>query len=1178
MIYKDEQNKLNFYSRQIGTFGLNTMKKLSKLNIIIFGLRGFGVEIAKNIILSGPNKVILYDYHISKINDLSSNFYLKEEDVNIKRLDEAVINNLKVLNDDVEVEIFDCEEKLFESSKIVNEQKIFNFLQNFNVIIVTEICHSNIINSLENFCYKNNKGFIYCACLGLVGFIFNNFGKEFIVNEPYLNKKRIFYITKIKILNYVKENGKRNVIQLLFEYENNLNDILPLQKGDFVTLKEIEGLEFLNKKDDAKIFKIEKEIDNKSFIINFYPEDSNTMKDLNKYEYKKGGIITEYIYPIKMNFRTFDECIENPNCDFNISNFPSNELNHSLIYSTQKYFDKYLSLPELHNESQIQIIVNEAKIFFDKKLKENSLQYLNDEQGNYDDSQSQSDDNSSCSEREIDTNFGRFQTLNFRNKNFEIKKIYNLSKWLKSQISPVCSFFGGIVSQEIVKYTGKYIPINQFFWYDFYNTIKPVVENDKIYQNYIEKNRYADLIAIFGNKIQEIISKSNIFIVGAGAIGCEYLKNLALMGFASSNDNKITITDYDSIEISNLNRQFLFNKENIGKSKSKCACVEAKKMNKFCNFEDKQLLLNSETENIFNTTFWNIQNIVLTAVDNIKARRYIDSQTTLFKIPLIETATEGLKAHCQIIIPYITQNYSEREYNKEDDDFDSTHSCTLKQFPYLIEHCIEWGKIHFEKYFNRNIEDFTKIFVDINKIIDDLNRRKLKSKLNRLKKYIFFLNILEKYYDEKNENKIIEILMTKAIEVFYKLFNVKIKNILSLYPSDFKLADGNYFWTGTKRVPNFLEYDINDKLSFEFVKSYIIIFLKCLNMELFKFDIFDNQFNEKLKFIYNEKILEQSKQNAFNSNKVINELNNNKNLEKIEKQLIDEVKILEINLNEKLKQIKNKQWFNIESFVPTVFEKDIDSNYHVEFIHACSNLRARNYKIHECSNLDTKLISGKIIPAVASTTSIIVGYGCCLLLALISNKLINLIDSQEKKEDKLKIYKSYDLNFFNELRINSAENFYVNNIPPKTKIFSPYKIINIEYMNYKKYKSMNIKIGKEKEINSKETFKIKKYIHIIPKPEPFSVWDNLNINNSFSFNELKEYFKKKYKADVKGIYTLNNKCLTFNKDLFDTKLENIYNNHIQTNKREFILFNIDAASDNEDIIRFPTIKYNFLDK
>ncbi len=57
------------------------MKKIMKLNIFIYGMRGLGVEITKNIVLAGPNKVIIYDPNISKINDLTSNFYLSEEDV-----------------------------------------------------------------------------------------------------------------------------------------------------------------------------------------------------------------------------------------------------------------------------------------------------------------------------------------------------------------------------------------------------------------------------------------------------------------------------------------------------------------------------------------------------------------------------------------------------------------------------------------------------------------------------------------------------------------------------------------------------------------------------------------------------------------------------------------------------------------------------------------------------------------------------------------------------------------------------------------------------------------------------------------------------------------------------------------------------------------------------------------
>jgi len=55
------------------------------------------------------------------------------------------------------------------------------------------------------------------------------------------------------------------------------------------------------------------------------------------------------------------------------------------------------------------------------------------------------------------------------------------------------------------------------------------------------------------------------------------------------------------------------------------------------------------------------------------------------------------------------------------------------------------------------------------------------------------------------------------------------------------------------------------------------------------------------------------------------------------------------------------------------FEKDDPKNWHIEFLSSVSNLRARNYKIPEITNFDVKIIAGKIIPALATTTAMIVG-------------------------------------------------------------------------------------------------------------------------------------------------------------------------------------------------------------
>ena len=94
-----------------------------------------------------------------------------------------------------------------------------------------------------------------------------------------------------------------------------------------------------------------------------------------------------------------------------------------------------------------------------------------------------------------------------------------------------------------------------------------------------------------------------------------------------------------------------------------------------------------------------------------------------------------------------------------------------------------------------------------------------------------------------------------------------------------------------------------------------------------------------------------------------------------------------LNISEIIKNFKN-------IFTNQEFEKDNDENGHIDFIFAAANLRAEIFKIEKCDKMKTRLIAGKIIPSIATTTSAIVGLASLQLFSLYqSNDIKSLRDN-----------------------------------------------------------------------------------------------------------------------------------------------------------------------------------------
>ncbi len=157
------------------------------------------------------------------------------------------------------------------------------------------------------------------------------------------------------------------------------------------------------------------------------------------------------------------------------------------------------------------------------------------------------------------------------------------------------------------------------------------------------------------------------------------------MGISAGEEGLLSLTDMDNIEKSNLSRQFLFRDSDIGKMKSACASAAAKKMNPNLRIKASEVPVGEDTEDTWNDTFWSGQDLVVNALDNIKARLYVDSQCVRYLKPLLESGTLGTKANSQVIVPRMTESYG----SSRDPPDTAIPMCTLKNFPHQIEHTIE---------------------------------------------------------------------------------------------------------------------------------------------------------------------------------------------------------------------------------------------------------------------------------------------------------------------------------------------------------------------------------------------------------------------------------------------------------------------------------------------------------
>lgn len=208
------------YSRQLYVLGAEAMKRMMGSSVLIVGLNGLGVEVAKNVVLAGVKSVTIHDDAPVQIADLGAQFFLREADVGQPRA-AATKPRLAELNNYVPVEV--------HSGALSAE-----VVSGFGIVVICGGVPMSECVSINAACRAAGVRFILAETFGVFGYAFCDFGDEFVVVDANGEEPTSAMVATID------NTVEPAVVTCLEDTRHGLED------GDYVRFTEVGGMDALN--------------------------------------------------------------------------------------------------------------------------------------------------------------------------------------------------------------------------------------------------------------------------------------------------------------------------------------------------------------------------------------------------------------------------------------------------------------------------------------------------------------------------------------------------------------------------------------------------------------------------------------------------------------------------------------------------------------------------------------------------------------------------------------------------------------------------------------------------------------------------------------------------------------------------------------------------------------------
>uniref|UniRef100_A0AAZ3RBE0 Ubiquitin-activating enzyme E1 C-terminal domain-containing protein n=1 Tax=Oncorhynchus tshawytscha TaxID=74940 RepID=A0AAZ3RBE0_ONCTS len=351
-----------------------------------------------------------------------------------------------------------------------------------------------------------------------------------------------------------------------------------------------------------------------------------------------------------------------------------------------------------------------------------------------------------------------------------------LSRTAQGSLPPLAAAVGGIASQEVLKaLTGKFAPLQQWFYLDAIEVVKPLLSLSA--EEFSPRgDRYDGLRACIGETMCLELHKLRVFMVTTPHYNNPCCHNPHCYNPHCYNPHCYNPHCYNprsAVATLEINPEMQ---------------VDAH-LNKVC----------PATEGVYNDLFYSRLHLVVTALDNVEARRYVDSRSVSNQKALLDSGTMGTKGHTEIIVPNLTESYnSHRDPPEEEIPF-----CTLKSFPAVIEHTIQWARDKFESAFAHKPTIYNMFWQTHSSAEAVLQRMQQRETLEGAFQVVKLLSRRPSQWEH---------CIILARLKFDKYFKRKVT--LPPPPHTHTHTD-SLFWQSPKRPPSPIEFDLKDSLQLE---------------------------------------------------------------------------------------------------------------------------------------------------------------------------------------------------------------------------------------------------------------------------------------------------------------------------------------------------------------------------